>query len=72
MPWPLPLGLCRNRRSLLARQNLVGAILFALRHPSAGDDLMVADPEPLRSPTSLPRSAPGAAARRACFRFRPR
>ena len=29
-PWPLPLGLCRNRRSLLARQNLIGAIHFAL------------------------------------------
>ena len=29
-PWPLPFGLCRNRRSLLARQNLIGAIHFAL------------------------------------------
>ena len=29
-PWPLPLGLCRNRRSLLARENLIGAIHFAL------------------------------------------
>ena len=29
-PWPLPLGLCRNRRSILARQNLIGAIHLAL------------------------------------------
>ena len=29
-PWPLPFGLCRNRRSLLSRQNLIGAIHFAL------------------------------------------
>ncbi len=29
-PWPLPLGLCRNRRSLLARENLIDAIHFVL------------------------------------------
>ena len=29
-PWPLPLGLCRNRRSLLARRNLIDAIHLAL------------------------------------------
>lgn len=47
-PWPLPLGLCRNRRSMLARQNLVGAIHFALQTPSAiGETYIVADPEPL-------------------------
>ena len=48
MPWPLPLALCRNRRSLLARQNLVSAINFALLHPPAtGDTYLVADPQPL-------------------------
>jgi UDP-glucose 4-epimerase len=47
-PWPLPLGLCRNRRSLLARQNLVSAIHFVLQHPSAkGETYIVADPMPL-------------------------
>src|SRR5205085_7990734 len=34
-PWPMPLGLCRNRRSLLARHNLLGAIHFVLQQPSA-------------------------------------
>ena len=46
--WPLPLGLCRNRRSLLARQNLIGAIHFALQEPAAlGETYIVADPQPL-------------------------
>jgi UDP-glucose 4-epimerase len=47
-PWPLPLGLCRNRRSLLARQNLTGAIHFALEQPVAkGETYIVADPTAL-------------------------
>jgi len=47
-PWPLPLGLCRNRRSLLARRNLVGAIHLALASPAAkGETYIVADPTPL-------------------------
>lgn len=47
-PWPLPLGLCHNRRSLLARQNLIGAIHFALEQPAARDQtFIVADPMPL-------------------------
>ena len=47
-PWPLPFGLCRNRRSLLARQNLIGAIHFALERPAAkGETFIVADPVPL-------------------------
>jgi UDP-glucose 4-epimerase len=46
--WPLPLGLCRNRRSLLARQNLIGAINFALSEPATqGETYIVADPMPL-------------------------
>jgi UDP-glucose 4-epimerase len=46
--WPLPLGLCRNRRSLLARSNLTGAIQFALATPAtAGETFIVADPDPL-------------------------
>src|SRR5207302_9675136 len=47
-PWPLPLGLCHNRRSLLARQNLLSAIHFVLQQPSAkGETYIVADPMPL-------------------------
>ena len=47
-PWPLPLGLCRNRRSLLARENLIAAIHLALNTPAtAGQTYIVADPEPL-------------------------
>jgi UDP-glucose 4-epimerase len=47
-PWALPLGLCRNRRSMLARQNLIGAIHFVLQKPSTkGEIYIVADPMPL-------------------------
>ena len=47
-PWPLPFGLCRNRRSLLARQNLIGAIHHTLQSPAAkGETYIVADPAPL-------------------------
>jgi UDP-glucose 4-epimerase len=68
-PWPLPFGLCRNRRSLLARQNLIGAVEFALASPDTRNETyIVADPDPLtlaeivtalrageaRSPTLLP------------------
>jgi UDP-glucose 4-epimerase len=46
--WPLPLGLCRNRRSLLARGNLIAAIHFALESPAARNQtFIVADPNPL-------------------------
>ncbi len=47
-PWPLPLGLCRNRRSLLARGNLLAAIHLALEAPAARNEtFIVADPTPL-------------------------
>jgi UDP-glucose 4-epimerase len=47
-PWPLPLGLCRNRRSLLARRNLIDAVHFAVASPAAkGETYVVADPAPL-------------------------
>jgi UDP-glucose 4-epimerase len=47
-PWPLPFGLCRTRRSLLARQNLIDAIQFALSSPIAkGETFIVADAEAL-------------------------
>src|SRR5206468_12977328 len=47
-PWPLPLGALRNRRSLLARSNLVAAIRLALMAPAMlNETYVVADPEPL-------------------------
>lgn len=47
-PWPLPFGLCRNRRSLLARQNLIGAIHLTLASPATKNETyIVADPAPL-------------------------
>ena len=46
--WPLPFGLCTNCRSLLARQNLIGAIHLVLNSPAAaGETYIVADPAPL-------------------------
>jgi len=47
-PWPLPFGALRNRRSLLARSNLVAAIHRALVAPAMlNETYVVADPEPL-------------------------
>jgi UDP-glucose 4-epimerase len=46
-PWPLPFGLCRNRRSLLARQNLIAAIHHTLQSPAAKGGPYVADRTPL-------------------------
>ena len=47
-PWPLPLGLCRNRRSLLARRNLIDAIHLTLASATAaGETYIVADPAAL-------------------------
>jgi UDP-glucose 4-epimerase len=47
-PWPLPLGLCHNRRSLLARRNLIDAVHFAVASSAAkGETYVVADPAPL-------------------------
>lgn len=51
-PWPLPLGAIHNRRSLIARGNLVSALIAALTHPAAanqtfllrdGEDLSTTD-----------------------------
>jgi len=47
-PWPLPFGLMSNRRSLLSRDNLIGAVHLALRTPeTAGETYVVADPAPV-------------------------
>ena len=50
-PWPLPFGWLKGKRSVLARQNLIEAIHFALRTPAAaGETYLVADPTPLTLP----------------------
>jgi len=47
-PWPLPLKALRNRRSLLARSNLVAAIHLALTTPAmVNETYVVADPAAL-------------------------
>jgi UDP-glucose 4-epimerase len=47
-PWPLPFGGLTNRRSLLARQNLVTAIHLVIAQPAAaGETYLVADPTAL-------------------------
>lgn len=47
-PWPLPLGLCFNRRSLLARRNLIDAVHFALAPSAAKNETyIVADSDSL-------------------------
>ncbi len=47
-PWPLPFGAMRNRRSLLARENLIAAIHLALTTPAmANETYVVADREAL-------------------------
>ena len=47
-PWPLPLRGWGAKRSLLARQNLIGAIHLALSRPEAlNETYVVADPMPM-------------------------
>lgn len=50
-PWPLPFGGFRNRRSIVARENLIGAIHVALTTPAMqGETYVVADPTPVTLP----------------------
>jgi UDP-glucose 4-epimerase len=47
-PWPLPFASFTNRRSLVARRNLIAAIHLALKEPATlGETYIVADPTPL-------------------------
>jgi UDP-glucose 4-epimerase len=47
-PWPLPFGAFGNKRSWLARDNLIAAVTFALETPSAHNEMYVlADPAAL-------------------------
>ena len=54
-PWPLPLGAISNRRSLIARANLVSAMIAGLTHPAAANEtFLLRDGEDL-STTELVR-----------------
>ena len=47
-PWPLPFGAVTGRRSLLAADNLIGAIQFAMKSPATRNETyIVADLDPL-------------------------
>lgn len=47
-PWPLPFASFTNRRSLVARRNLIAAIHLSLQEPATlGETYIVADPTPL-------------------------
>lgn len=47
-PWPLPLGGLKAKRSIVARDHLVDAVMLALTSETmAGGNYLVADPEPL-------------------------
>lgn len=47
-PWPLPAAAFANRRSLLALDNLVDALVFCLGNPATlGETYVVADPDPI-------------------------
>lgn len=48
LPLPLPFANFTNRRSILALDNLIEAVLFAIATPSTiGETFVVADPDPL-------------------------
>ncbi len=52
--WPLPMSAVRNRRSLIARDNLVDAIVTALFAPqAAGGVFYVSDGPPLSTPALI-------------------
>jgi UDP-glucose 4-epimerase len=49
LPLPLPFGALNNRRSLLAIDNLIAAVRFALEDPRAGNEtFLVSDPGAIR------------------------
>lgn len=54
---PLPLGSIRNRRSLVALDNLVDLVVTCLRHPKAANEtFLVSDGEDLSTPELLRRT----------------
>jgi len=58
--WPLPFAAVDNRRSLIARDNLVDFIALAATHPAAaGQTLLVRDDEDLSTPQLIRALAAG-------------
>ena len=56
--WPLPLAALQNRRSLVARDNLVDLLCLCLRHPAAaGQVFLVSDGEDVSTPELVRRLA---------------
>lgn len=56
--WPLPLGAIRNRRSLVALDNLVDFVLVCLEHPGAANEtFLVSDGEDVSTPELIRRMA---------------
>lgn len=52
--WPLPLGGVRNRRSLVALDNLVDLLVVCMDHPAAANQvLLISDGEPMSTPELL-------------------
>lgn len=55
---PLPFGLVRNKRSMVALDNLVGLIMICVDHPAAANEtFLVSDGEDLSTPELLRRTA---------------
>jgi UDP-glucose 4-epimerase len=47
-PWPIPWGGFRNRRRLVALENVMDAITFCIAHAvTRNETFIVADPEPI-------------------------
>lgn len=56
--WPLPLGSCDNRRSLLGLDNFVDFLMLCAEHPlAAGKTFLVSDEEDLSTPELIRRLA---------------
>jgi nucleoside-diphosphate-sugar epimerase len=56
--WPLPVGRCNNRRSLLGLGNFVSFLSLCVRHPAAaGQTFLVSDGEDLSTPELIRRLA---------------
>jgi nucleoside-diphosphate-sugar epimerase len=70
---PLPLGAVRNRRSLIARDNVIDAIAFSLAAPNAaGGTFYVSDGAPLSTPDLIRGLAKALGKNAALWPFPPR
>ena len=71
LPLPLPFGAFRNRRSLVAIENLVRAISLCLDSPQTlNETFIVSDPQPITLAEMFAALREGAGDPRCLFRFR--